>query len=962
MKKLLVFILIILVIVIFLIKPVNALGNGDSDLRYTYIASPSMQLIDDWPLLATTLKNYDMGPIVQKTLYNNFAPFPLTPLNGGFYEPNHLQNAIDASHAVGIKYHISMAIMLHVRDPSYAQIDRYGNSLDWSDACNPDFRNHIKAIVEDLVERYDIDGFGFDYVRYDTMDASYSQYCKAMFEEWLGESIPDSNWPPTAGGGGDFAGGGSRYTEFLEWRSIPISELIGLIRQWMEAKREEVWPGKPPLEFTATTFTDPVGRRYEIGQDVIFWIKEGYIDWLQPMFYALPGYGCGSKTYPDCVRDWLIEYQELTGGPEGIIPIAALPTHVHPGGIVKTPSEWSEEIFALKENNVDGWSTWAYGGPGDNSVHPDITAYYDLISRPPTFSLSDIKAIPTGNNVLITWTTDLPATSKVEYNTSQLFITTNKQTTRWFGIVNYLDIDHVPGTIVEDTTPVTSHKMTLTGLSSGTIYYYRVQSEDSIGIATSKVCTFTADSGVIESCVVAAPLEEYPVNITGIVTDSDTGLPIQGARVACNVFSDTTNSNGEYFIRMTTLTPGSCSLTASKTGSYTTKSTSFSFPNNGTYTGQNFTLDPIKVNLAGRLLDKYNNAVQANIIIYEQNTNNVVATDQTVNGDYNLSVTPNTYDVQFNISNFFIKLLSVDVSSDINNLINYVNISSDRLLFITDITAEQSIRILSSKPNRILLNNSEIENVTSSANLRKNTWYHSDSDLHLKISPDLKSDCLSKFDCCKNEERYYDKDCSSGYYCSDRICYEKQPCPYECCIDEEMYLDKACSSGEYCSGNTCIPAPSTFGKTDEGGMLWNPWFWREVRGSRFKAPASGEIISISAYFSSVEANKDFSAGIYDDNNVAPNTLLGETPTITASTSASWHTFTFSTPVSITANNYYWLVVFDNTGTNWNFYYDTGIPNQAVRKSDSFPPLDDPFGTPTTYENYNCSIYATYNPS
>jgi hypothetical protein len=119
---------------------------------------------------------------------------------------------------------------------------------------------------------------------------------------------------------------------------------------------------------------------------------------------------------------------------------------------------------------------------------PDIRPYLDVIDFPSVFSLNNITASSTSNSITITWTTDLPATSKVEYSTTPLF----NSSFVYDGRVDfyYWDIDHVPGLIVEEATPKTSHSVTLTGLSPGVTYYFRIQSQDSSGTATSKVYTF----------------------------------------------------------------------------------------------------------------------------------------------------------------------------------------------------------------------------------------------------------------------------------------------------------------------------------------------------------------------------------------------------------------------------------------------------------------------------------------
>jgi hypothetical protein len=79
---------------------------------------------------------------------------------------------------------------------------------------------------------------------------------------------------------------------------------------------------------------------------------------------------------------------------------------------------------------------------------PDVT--------PPV--ISGIVATPAGDGLSasVTWTTDEPATSRVDYGTSPLSLTLN----------------------VSSGSFVTSHGLTLSGLATGTTYYYRVTSAD----------------------------------------------------------------------------------------------------------------------------------------------------------------------------------------------------------------------------------------------------------------------------------------------------------------------------------------------------------------------------------------------------------------------------------------------------------------------------------------------------
>lgn len=142
------------------------------------------------------------------------------------------------------------------------------------------------------------------------------------------------------------------------------------------------------------------------------------------------------------------------------------------------------------------------------------------------------------------------------------------------------------------------------------------------------------------------------------------------------------------------------------------------------------------VNIYGKLTDKDGVPLQAKITVYEAGTNTLNASNQTdSNGNYNLAVSPRTYDVQFNLTNFFIqnfwiKLLSINLSSDISNLVNYVtwNSSANKTSFTVNVNNYQSLQVYSQpKPNRVLVNGTALTEVSSLSNLGDNTWYYNQS-------------------------------------------------------------------------------------------------------------------------------------------------------------------------------------------------------------------------------------------
>ena len=97
----------------------------------------------------------------------------------------------------------------------------------------------------------------------------------------------------------------------------------------------------------------------------------------------------------------------------------------------------------------------------------------------------------TGTSAIITWTTDQASSSQVEYGT-----------TTAYGSLS-----------ANNASPVTSHSVTLSGLTPGTTYDYAVLSSNAAGLATSANFTFSTPAGVP---VISA------VNSSGITTTSAT--------------------------------------------------------------------------------------------------------------------------------------------------------------------------------------------------------------------------------------------------------------------------------------------------------------------------------------------------------------------------------------------------------------------------------------------------------
>lgn len=448
-----------------------SLADGyESEIRAVFIHAFSDNGIDAETVVAT-LAEYNVNTIVIEALGINYARYPSDVLSN-WADFGLLPEFVDAAHSRGIKLYVGMNVLADgVPTPkeTYATVKADGSYGYGTCPTKQATRDLIKAEVEELVTKYDIDGFLFDYIRYKDSDECYCSECEAKFIADTG--LTDVNWPA------DVVSGGKYYNDFLEWRSTPINELVRDMRNWMLAQKSD-------LKFAAAVWNfgfNPVYWRQWIGQDATYWVDQGWLDWVAPMMYT--------DNLETLESDILALQDLLVGSQYGKIPLVPfIDTCVDS---VSSPSNFAERVNKIRELGAGGWIVWRYGGPGDGSGSgsPDITAYFDLIQTPLTFTLGSISYSVEQTTATITWLTDLPANSKVEYSTSPLFTATYKY--HEASNFHYWDMAYNAGSIQMDYAEVVDHEITLTGLLPQTKYYFRVQSEDSSGVATSHVLTFT---------------------------------------------------------------------------------------------------------------------------------------------------------------------------------------------------------------------------------------------------------------------------------------------------------------------------------------------------------------------------------------------------------------------------------------------------------------------------------------
>jgi hypothetical protein len=227
----------------------------------------------------------------------------------------------------------------------------------------------------------------------------------------------------------------------------------------------------------------------------------------------------------------------------------------------------SMTITGLTPGTTYNYAAVSANAGGSSTTSANFT--FATTSAPaPLISAVTATAITT-TSATITWTTDIPSTTRVAYGTTAALGTQSPL----------------------DSALVTSHSMTLIGLTPGTTYFYAATSVNgSGGSATSANFTFTTPVPTPVAPVLTA-MAAWPVGMTTatIVWTSDqpaTSLVKYGTTAAYGSTSALNSSLGLYhLVPLTGLTPGTTyhyAVVSTNASGVIATSTDFSFTTTGT--------------------------------------------------------------------------------------------------------------------------------------------------------------------------------------------------------------------------------------------------------------------------------------------------------------------------------------------------------------------------------------------
>jgi uncharacterized lipoprotein YddW (UPF0748 family) len=209
-----------------------------------------------------------------------------------------------------------------------------------SPASTP-FRAHMKAVVADLVNRYDVDGVHLDRIRYVGSTTSCDPVSAAFY------------------GGPCFTGSAGQYQN---WQREQVNTLV------REIYDEVIVPAGREVWLTAAvwpTYIDKWSWGYTEGyhdyyQDSQGWVKNGYIDAIAPMIYSSQG------SFPLDKWQTLAADFQANRGDRFIVPGI---------GSAQTPfSEISVRIDAARDLGTAGHALFSYGALLANGYFDELKA------------------------------------------------------------------------------------------------------------------------------------------------------------------------------------------------------------------------------------------------------------------------------------------------------------------------------------------------------------------------------------------------------------------------------------------------------------------------------------------------------------------------------------------------------------------------------------------------------------
>ena len=315
----------------------------------------------DWDVTMKKIADAGLNSVFVRVArgVNALYPSKILPMDGWAADAwkdgkgrDELQTMIEAAHRNGLEFHAwkvnfnAGAGMRAGAGPAamYQQMktdDRLMRDVNGVQAAalNPgDPRNRQLEVdvMAEIVNKYDVDGVHFDYIRYtevgsdgkENFDFDYGNISRFEFEK--SRAMKVANWPADV-----FSG--KLKAEYEDWERENINDVVKRVYDNTKAS-------KPNVQVSAAVWR--ANRKYRAGlkQDWTRWAREGWLDFVVPMDYSA-----------DNAR-FERDIQEQIPNVAGHIPFAAGIGNY----LIKDPKDVVNQIEITRQNGADGYVLFAY--------------------------------------------------------------------------------------------------------------------------------------------------------------------------------------------------------------------------------------------------------------------------------------------------------------------------------------------------------------------------------------------------------------------------------------------------------------------------------------------------------------------------------------------------------------------------------------------------------------------------
>ncbi|MEQ1857536.1 MAG: family 10 glycosylhydrolase [Longimicrobiales bacterium] len=151
----------------------------------------------------------------------------------------------------------------------------------YTSPSHPEVRARVREVWLDLVDRYDLDGIHFDYIRYPSADFDYSEGALERFREWIGPQLPPSRIAELdrMAASDPLVWTTALAAEWDEFRRSQITSLVAELYREVKARR-------PELVVSAAVVPDRTTAHTLRFQEWDEWLEDGILDVAVPMAYT----------------------------------------------------------------------------------------------------------------------------------------------------------------------------------------------------------------------------------------------------------------------------------------------------------------------------------------------------------------------------------------------------------------------------------------------------------------------------------------------------------------------------------------------------------------------------------------------------------------------------------------------------------------------------------------------------